>query len=79
MHLLGASELNDKTVIPELKKAILDETLAFLAEAPEGEISIQANAMVESCVDVFYEGSESKFKYLIDSLQKGASGETKKL
>ena len=43
MHLLGASELNDKTVIPELKKAILDETLAFLAEAPEGEISIQAN------------------------------------
>ena len=70
VHLLGAEDLGDETITPDLKKAILDETLGFLAKTPEGLHSTQAVLLVTSCFEVFYKEPESKLRYIVESLEQ---------
>ena len=79
VHLQGAEALFDETVTPDLKKSILDETLAFLWKAPEGPHSTQAILLVTSCFEIFYKEPESKLRYIVEGLERDSISSTDEL
>ena len=79
LHLLVNDDLCDASITTELKKAILDETLAFATAVPEGKHSEAATVLVSQCFEVFYKEPEAKLKYIVEGLERGSGVETLKI